>query len=67
MLVRAMPYISSEAMFARTTQLLKDLSIDLTCVTPPKPVIWRDTGRPMLLFGPVERPDFVIDESDLPY
>ncbi len=67
MLGRAMSYISSGVMFARTVELLADQSVDLIRVTPPNPIITREFGRPMLLFGPVERPDFVIDESELPY
>jgi len=60
-------YISAGEMLDRTIELMNDPSIDIMRVTPPKPVIFKDFDKPMLLWGPVERPDFVIDESELPY
>ena len=42
--------------------------INLLKVKPPAPVlVLRDFGKPMLLWGPVKCPKFVIDKAELPY
>ena len=61
-----MAYISSQAMFERTMELMASDS-DLLKVTPPSPVIHYDFGDPMLLWGSVKRNEFIIDEASLPF
>ncbi len=66
--------IGASDMFYRTIELLTS-DIDLTRVPAPRPVIFPKQRRkkkkaifdPRILFGPVERPVFTIDESELPY
>lgn len=60
-------YISADYAFWRTAQLMGDASIDLLRVKVPYIKLYHDCGEPMALFGPIERPNFVIDESLLPY
>ena len=63
-----MSLVSADVVLPRTIELLHDLSVDLTRVKPPIPTICRLTpdSAPMLLWE-VDRPEFVIDEADLPY
>jgi hypothetical protein len=57
-------YLSSEFVFPRTLEILK--SELLTQVKAPALTVkYRDCGRVVPLYGPIERPDFVIDE--VPY
>ena len=60
-------YIGAEPMLERTIELLNDPSIDISRVTAPMPSITYDFDRPIAVWGPVERPEFVIDEKELPY
>jgi hypothetical protein len=59
-------YIGVEPMLERTLQVLFS---DPSVVPAPSPRYWKDeNGRIMgIVYGPVERPDFVIDEAELPY
>ena len=57
-----MAYISSQAMFERTMELMAS-DIDLLKVTPLVPVINYDFGDPMLLWGSVKRDECIIDEA----
>ena len=59
-------WVSSDIAFHRTLELLHS-DVPLVRVVPPGIKIWRDGDQPIAVFGPVQRPDFVIDESDLPY
>ena len=59
-------YIGVVPMLDRTVELLNS-----HCKLPPAPraVKWRDEKGKMMgwVFGPVEREEFYIDESELPY
>ncbi len=61
-------YIGSQELFERTLDLLSSCPLGRLPV-PPKPVKWRDEAGAMVgwVFGPVSRPVFQIDESELPY
>ena len=61
-------YIGVIPMAERTLELLRDCPID-RLPPAPLPKKWNDESGRMMgwVFGPVIRPDFVIDESLLPY
>ena len=61
-----MSFISADVMFKRTVEILQSEEL-VMAVTPPAPVIYHDLGKPFALWGPVKRPDFVIDERELPF
>ena len=68
-----MPLVSADVVFPRTVELLSDTDIDLMRVKPPVPQIVKPTelglgyGPSFLMWEVPAKPDFVIDESDLPY
>ena len=54
-------------MLTRTLELLaSDIPGDKLPASP-RPKIMKFGANPILVFGPVTRPEFVIDESELPY
>ena len=69
MLGRAMVqvYVGADLLLGRTVDLLNDSSVDLLRVRPPRIKLFHEFDEPVALFGPVDRPEFVIDESELPY
>jgi hypothetical protein len=59
-------WIGSDAIFYRTVELLKTAS---RMPPAPYPTKWRDESGSMMgwVFGPVSRPEFVIDDVEVPY
>jgi hypothetical protein len=57
-------HIGVEGIFDRTIEILKP---ENKLPPAPYPMLFGGFDRPMPLWGPLERPEFVIDESELPY
>jgi hypothetical protein len=58
-------YVSADIVFPRTVGLLNNPAVDLLRVRPPMPTVHRErntggdrTLHNMVLWGPIERPDF---------
>ena len=58
--------ISALAMSERTVEILKDEAL-IMGVRPPRMILLKGFGDILPMFGPVEVPEFIIDESELPY
>jgi hypothetical protein len=58
-------YISAAEVVSEVGTLMNNVN----SVLPPVlvPMVYTGLGEPFILFGPVERPVFEIDESELPY
>jgi hypothetical protein len=59
-------WIGVDEMLSRTIELLNS---DCKMPPAPMPAYWRDENKKIMavVYGPVDRPDFVIDEAEVPY
>ena len=59
-------FLSADSVLPRMVSILGDGEL-IRRVKPLEVRRYKDCGRPLNLFGPVERPAFHIAEDDLPY